>query len=153
MKSPWQWLAVAAAFLVASPATAGPVRWYYNPATGGIQLENNLNDPLFTISVISRSSSLTTPSAMLNIAGATKDDSEFPYGLTYLFFPKGRHFVGNVVKPNTFFNDLIVRYRPQGYLGRPITITPEPASLVLGALAGLVLVGTGRRARGRRRVV
>ena len=145
MRAQLQWLAIATALVVASPATAAQVKWYYNPVTGGIQLENNLNEPLFTISVISRSGSLTTASAMLNIAGAIKDDSEFPFGFTYLLFPKGRHSVGNVVKPSTSFQDLIVRYRPSGHFGKSITITPEPASLVLGALAGVVVVACGRR--------
>ena len=141
-------MAVLSIVTAAGVAKAAPVA-YYNPANGNVVFNNDLAGALNNISLLSGSSSLTQSSALLDVAGTTKDDSEFPDALTSLNSPVGQYYIGAVVKPGTPLADLTMRYRNPGQstganiIGVVVEV-PEPATF---AMAGLGLVGIVAAAR------
>ncbi len=124
----------------------------YNYVTGKFWIINDSGGSLANASLLSFGGNLTTPSAMLSIPGTVKDDSEFPFALTYLGLPPGTHNTGFVIMPGTSPSDLTFEYRVKSLL-EPVTlgtgiVTPEPSALAL-ATCGLGLL-TWRRGRLKR---
>ncbi|MBA4106356.1 MAG: hypothetical protein C0485_11410 [Pirellula sp.] len=128
----------------------------YNPVNGGIWFHNDTGAPLANVSILSLSGNLKSASFALNIAGATKDDSELPFALTYLGLPVGQSFAGYVVQPNTNCFSMSFEYRTASLIGPPIRGTmcmPEPSSWAMIAAPAVAFLGAARRARGWRRDV
>ena len=127
--------------LSASRVAMAAADMHYDQNTGMIWIHNNTGGALASASLISRDGLLTTPSAMLSIPGTTKDDSEFPFALTYLGVPVGFYQVGLVVQPRIWgAGDLRFEYRERSLL-EPVSLgeiffVPEPSTLAL-ATCGL----------------
>ncbi len=143
-------LAISAILLPKGFAEAEPVAYYF-PADGTIRVSNDTGHPLANVSIVSMSGNLTTSSAMLDLPGAIKDDSEFPYALTYLNFPPGNHSFGLVAKPGLDFythGGFEFQYRTLTLL-EPLTVGswffPEPASFALTGMGCLAVVAAGRK--------
>ncbi len=132
--------------LAPSLASAFP-NMIYNPSNGNIQFVNDTPNPLFAMYILSPTNRITGTALM--IPGATRDNTEQPWALSYLSVPPGVHNVGNVIQPGTLASDLSAFfYYTPGNGPFPIG-TPEPATALLAALAGTPLVQLARR-RSRR---
>jgi hypothetical protein len=137
--------------------------YYYND--GRIRINNATGSPLASLSVISTTGDLGNASAMIDLPGAIKDNSEFPFAFSYIYwFPVGITDLGVVAKPGlvddwTFpgpapvsFEKLHFRFRTLS-LVHPLTTKafffPEPATSSMVAVGMMGLAAINRK-RGRR---
>ena len=134
--------------------------FYYND--GRIRIYNGTDSPLAHLTVISMTGDLRDASTMIDLPGAIKDDSEFPFAFTYLNFPVGYVDLGPVAKAElggigTFPDWIPVSYQKlhlqfrTGSLLFPLQskpfVFPEPGICPLVGVAILGLATTNRQHR------
>jgi len=148
-------LAIAACRL-SSTAWSAPVI-EYDQVSGSIYFRNDTGAPLANASVISLNGKLKTSSDLLDIAGATKDDSELPFAFTYLGLPVGQTFAGYIVQPGADCSELTFEYRTGSLTGPLIQggdlcPFPEPSSYAMALMSALAFAGIARQSRDWRRI-